>query len=130
MDQNPSREAEPQAHFDPEVRPAPPALKPSRTTPGGGIMAADSPHHAAPAVGPDAFALFRAMQRRWVLALLSGVVAGGLVATGVWFLMPPAKYRARAMLLVATKPPLFIFDTHPNIADYGTYQRTQVALIK
>ncbi len=80
--------------------------------------------------GPDATVLLKAFQRRWRLALGLAVLGAGIVATGVWFLLPPAKYTAEALLLVEPVQPKVIAATNEYWSDPLTDRSTQVTLIK
>jgi len=84
----------------------------------------------APAVTPNALTLLYALRRRYKLAFGVGPILAGLAALGAWFLVPPSKYTTRALLQVASSPPKVIFRTEENRVDFGTYQKTQLMLIK
>src|SRR5207245_6677801 len=58
--------------------------------------------------------------------VLFAVIAG----VAGWYLMPPPKYTARTLLHVEAIPPAVAFQIGENRADFFTYQRTQMALIK
>ncbi|WP_165066818.1 polysaccharide biosynthesis tyrosine autokinase [Paludisphaera rhizosphaerae] len=79
---------------------------------------------------PDLLSLLQALRRRWVLALFAGVLLANAAGFSVWYAIPPAKYTARALLHVSTYQPKVIFDTAERRAEYHTYQRSQVTLIK
>jgi capsular exopolysaccharide synthesis family protein len=79
---------------------------------------------------PNAAALLKALRRRWLLALTVGLVCAGAVAAVAWYVLPPPKHTARALLKVAAAPPTIIFATAEARTDFATYQRTQKALIK
>ncbi len=79
---------------------------------------------------PDALGLLKALRRRWKMALSLGLILAAISAVTVWRLVPREKYTAIATIHVSTSPRYIIFDPHEKLADYPTYQRTQVALAK
>jgi len=90
------------------------------------------PRAATPALtaSPEPIALLRALRRRWPLALAAGLLGAAVTATVVYFLVPPAKYTARAMLHVNSVPPRIVLALRELNPEYGAYQRTQLALLK
>jgi capsular exopolysaccharide synthesis family protein len=84
-----------------------------------------------PALSADSTggAVFQAVKRRWLRAVLAGALAAALAAAAVWYLMP-ADYTAQALLHVASRPPRSFFAAHENSDDFANYQRTQAALVK
>lgn len=82
------------------------------------------------ASGLDPVALLKALRRRWPLALCAGFLVGGVLAMATYFLVPPAKYTARAMLHVNSTQPRILLKVGENESDYMAYQRTQLALLK
>jgi succinoglycan biosynthesis transport protein ExoP len=79
---------------------------------------------------PDALSLLKALRRRWRLAIILGLLVATTLGAATWYFVPRAKYIAKSTLLVATAPRRIIFEPKEGIADYRTYQRTQLALIK
>jgi polysaccharide biosynthesis transport protein len=79
---------------------------------------------------PDVLSLFAALRRRLGLALGLSLSLGLLVGMTTIYLVPRAKYTARASLMVSTNPKRIIFEPSDNRTDYRTYQRTQVAVMK
>ncbi len=80
---------------------------------------------------PNAMALLRALQRRWLLALTLGLIAAAVAAGVTAFLLPTSKFTARSMLHVMHQQPRVLFGTASEAgADFGTYQKTQSALVK
>ena len=79
---------------------------------------------------PDASSLYAALRRRLGLALGMALSLGLLVGLTTMYLVPRAKYTARASLKISTNPKRIIFDPSENRTDYRTYQRTQVAVVK
>lgn len=78
----------------------------------------------------DAIALMRALARRWKLAFSSGILCAIIAAGIAWVVVPPSQYTVRALLHVASETPHIIFQTAEQRADFTTYQRTQLTLIK
>jgi polysaccharide biosynthesis transport protein len=83
-----------------------------------------------PAPTFDAFALVRALRRRWMLAVIVGAVLSVITATVVYCMFPKSQYTSRTTLMITTYLPKIIFDTAEARADFQTYQRTQMSLIK
>jgi capsular exopolysaccharide synthesis family protein len=82
--------------------------------------------------GPDTLALFRALGRRWFLALALGLCAAGGVAAGAWLLLAP-RFTAFAQVRVNAVPPWTInphIDTPEGRSDFETYKRLQASEIK
>jgi capsular exopolysaccharide synthesis family protein len=79
---------------------------------------------------PDAIGLLKALRRRWWIAIGLGLIVAALAGAAAYHVVPPAKYTARATLHVATNPKYIIFDPKERLADYRTYQRTQVAMAR
>lgn len=72
--------------------------------------------------------LLKAIQRRWLIASVAGIVAAVVVTTTVWFLMPQ-KFVATAWLHIDPVTPSIAYTVNKE-ADANTYQKTQVALVK
>jgi polysaccharide biosynthesis transport protein len=89
-----------------------------------------SPRPPGLSSAPDALSLFVALRRRLGLALGLALSLGLLVGMTTIYLVPRAKYTARATLQISTNPKRIIFDPSENRTDYRTYQRTQVAVVK
>jgi succinoglycan biosynthesis transport protein ExoP len=99
------------------------------------------PHHAevvsvssAPlpgaAAGLDPITLLKAFRRRWSLALGAGLLGAAVFALATFYLVPPAKYTARAMLHVNSVQPRILLPIGEIHTEYGAYQRTQLALLE
>jgi capsular exopolysaccharide synthesis family protein len=86
----------------------------------------------APALAatPEPIALLKALRRRWLLALGAGLFWASIAAVVAFFLVPPTKYTARAMLHVNSVPPRILLAVRELNPDYGAYQRTQLAMLK
>lgn len=108
-----------------ELRPAGPAAV-ARAT--GWQLALPTPA-TAPSMAPDPLSLALALKRRWRLALALGGVLGAVAVVTVLYLMPPPKYKAQAMLQVATQAPRVVLETKEATTDFKTYQKTQEAYI-
>ncbi len=78
----------------------------------------------------DALGLLKAFRRRWRLALVGAFLGMCLVGAGVWFILPPPKFTAEALLLVEAEQPRIIASTKEYHPDPVTDRATQVALIK
>ena len=100
------------------------SIRPSAASLGAlpGVMALAAP--------PTPLALLAALRRRYKLAMGLGPILAGIVAVGVWLLLPPSKYNAKAFLQVASSQPRVIFKTEENKIDFPTYQRTQLTVVK
>jgi capsular exopolysaccharide synthesis family protein len=83
---------------------------------------------AALNAAPNAWALLRALRRRWFLALSAGIALAALVGGATWAVVPSAKYRARATVKVDAAAPKILFDVYD--ADYTRYQRKQLSLLR
>src|SRR5688572_22207538 len=71
-----------------------------------------------PASAPNAVSLLKALRRRWVLALTLSTLGVAIVAPATWCLVPPSKYRARAVFRVSSTQPQIIFQTKEARADF------------
>ncbi|MBV8266974.1 MAG: AAA family ATPase [Planctomycetaceae bacterium] len=88
------------------------------------------PRLPALSAAPDALGLLKALRRRWRMGFGLGLSLAAVAWAAVWYLSPQAKYTARATLHVSANPKYIIFDPKERLADYRTYQRSQVALAK
>jgi capsular exopolysaccharide synthesis family protein len=82
---------------------------------------------------PDVFGLLRALKRRWLLALTAGLAAAALAVGATYVVLLWGKYTARTLLYVSAQQPVILFRQvgwETTRRDFGTYQRTQVVLIK
>lgn len=73
--------------------------------------------------------LLLAFQRRWRAAVVMAVPAA-IVAAAIAWLAVPAPFTAFALLRVASVEQRLVFVTAENHADFATYRRTQMTLIK
>ncbi len=73
--------------------------------------------------------LLLAFRRRWKTAVLFAVPVAVIAAAITW-LTVPAPFTAFALLRVASVEPRLVFQTAETNADFATYRRTQMALIK
>lgn len=78
----------------------------------------------------DPMTLLKSLRRRWFLALSTSLLGAAAMGSLAYFLVPAAKYQARAMLHVNSVKPRILLQTGEVPTDYGAYQRTQLALIK
>ncbi len=75
--------------------------------------------------GPDAWAILRALRRRWIAVICLGGTLAGIAAVAAWFLLSP-KYTAFARLRVAyQRPKLGEGGNNDSAADFRTYIKTQ-----
>src|SRR4051812_9834138 len=58
---------------------------------------------------PDVGSLLKALRRRWVLAVGTGLMGALAAGAAAWFLLPPALFTASAMLVVEAQQPKIIF---------------------
>jgi Mrp family chromosome partitioning ATPase/capsular polysaccharide biosynthesis protein len=82
------------------------------------------------ASSPTFILLFRALQRRWLLALTCGLLCMALAVGLTWGLMSPARYQGRTLLHVYAKAPSIAFPNQDARQDFISFQKTQVALAK
>lgn len=83
---------------------------------------------AMPSATPDAFALLKALKRRWVLAFSLGVLLAGVAVTATFFLMP-ARFTAFALMRVSFIPNGF--DNRVNNRDeFLIVMKTTAARLK
>jgi len=84
--------------------------------------------------GPSPMGFLRALKRRLPLALGLAIVLMSVCGTAAWFLIPPPKYVAQAMLHVKSAKPQVIFKTSESDGEsgdaYQRYQRSQLVLLK
>ena len=75
-------------------------------------------------------ALFRALQNNWMLPLTTALVSAAVVGVVTWFYLVPSRYTAHALLHVHPSTPRVLFETADTKNNFGSYQKTQIALIK
>src|SRR5262245_41797584 len=114
------------------MSPTTPTSDPSATAQSKGALAPVKNDLAAfrPAAAPalSLWTLLKALRRRWLPALVLGVICGGLVGAAVWMLLPPQKSTVRALLRV----PSHHFQPIPlnDGQKFENFQRAQVANAK
>jgi capsular exopolysaccharide synthesis family protein len=79
--------------------------------------------------GLTAGALLKPLRKHWLLAVCLGVLAAAAASGTTWYAVP-ASHTAFALLRVASVEPRMVFPTADTRVDYGTYQKTQISLIK
>ncbi len=82
--------------------------------------------------GPDAFAMLKALRRRWALAFGLGTLAAAAAAAAVWFVLVP-KQTATAEIRVASVAPHLVYtnlDGTEGRGNFLAYLKTQASLIK
>src|SRR4051794_10076233 len=114
----------------PDSSPPPPAQTPEVIYLPQQVVARRPAVPPVPSGKPDAIGLLKALRRRWPLALGLGLLCGAAVSTVAYLLVPPAKYMAQSMLVVASERPSILIQTGEAKVDFPTYQRTQEAMIR
>ncbi|HVS36739.1 MAG TPA: polysaccharide biosynthesis tyrosine autokinase [Gemmataceae bacterium] len=94
----------------------------------GKVRVAGTPAALSPPL--NAWALLEALRRRWLAALVLGVLAAAAVGAAIWYFLPPAPYTASAKFRIESKPEGTIYDHPEGKTDFGNYEQMQVALIK
>ncbi len=80
--------------------------------------------------GLDVQGLLRALGRRWLLAVLLGLLLGGAGAVGVWLFLPPPAGTAGALLHMDAVPKNIAFHTEDRSVEFNIFKNTQEALAK
>jgi capsular exopolysaccharide synthesis family protein len=78
---------------------------------------------------PNAVALLKALQRRWLLATFLSVLFAGGTAAAVWFFLPAAKRFAYVQLHVSSRVEKFIGGNQDD-PGFALWRETQAMLIK
>ncbi len=78
---------------------------------------------------PNPLALFRALRRRWRMAVSVGALCAVIAALGAWFFTPPARITARTLVRIPRNDP-FLFKTSEPMMTLENHQRNQVAMVK
>jgi capsular exopolysaccharide synthesis family protein len=102
----------------------PAALVPAAAVP----PAAPADDETAPSSGSGA-AIFRALRRRWALALGLGLLCMAAAAAATWRLVP-VRHTARTTLRIDSHQPVLLAGTLEARANSTNYQRTQLAMVK
>jgi len=103
-----------------------------RSAKGGGGNAAylqPIPVHPALREAPSVRALLGALRRRWLPALLVGLLVGAALSMTIWLLRPRPKHSVRSLIHIAAVPPSVLFKTGDGHR-FDMYQRSQVALVR
>ncbi len=77
---------------------------------------------------PNALALLKALRRRWLLALICGVLVSAVAGVAVWFGMP-VKYTASTALHVSSREPKILGNEVQGNSEFQVYQKTQAAMV-
>jgi succinoglycan biosynthesis transport protein ExoP len=85
---------------------------------------------AAPAAAPNPLALLKALRRRWLPAVVAGLVLGALAAVATWYFPGLVRTGAYSLVRVNAKPPKLVYDVGDNEFDFEKYQKTQAALVR
>src|SRR5262245_47907290 len=87
-----------------------------------------APHPAMPqtlAPSPTLGAILMTIRRRWILALVLGVLAGAVTAVSAWTLVPESKYQVRAMVhLSAVRETILGNPNHDTETSFNYLQKT------
>jgi capsular exopolysaccharide synthesis family protein len=75
-------------------------------------------------------ALVSALRRRWLTACVCSVLATFGAAGATWLFLPTPKHTAQTLLHVEAHPPSVVYQRGETKADFQSYQRTQIALVK
>src|SRR3954452_602768 len=67
---------------------------------------------------PDLFALLRALQHHWKLAISLGMLCAIIATIAAWYLAPQPKYKASVLLQVSTLPAKFLLETSDPKPDF------------
>lgn len=78
----------------------------------------------------DPMAILRAFHRHWLLAVGGGLILGLLVGLAALKLIPKPSYTATALVRVKMMRPKILFTTGEQDAEYATFQKTQIDMIK
>jgi succinoglycan biosynthesis transport protein ExoP len=87
-----------------------------------------APAHGAG--GLDTQGLLKALLRRWLLALVLGLLFAGGAAAAAWTFMPGSTYTAKAQVLVRTAAPRLLDGDGQARSDARAFQKTQSALVR
>src|SRR4051794_25271893 len=68
--------------------------------------------------------LWRAFRRRWLLAVMLGMVLGSATGIALWYLRTP-QYTAVALLVIPQAPPRVLPSNDPRSGEEKNYQKTQ-----
>jgi capsular exopolysaccharide synthesis family protein len=74
--------------------------------------------------------LLLALRRRWLAACVCSVLATLSAAGAIWLFLPTPKHTAQTLLHVEAHPPSVVYQRGESKADFQSYQRTQIALVK
>jgi capsular exopolysaccharide synthesis family protein len=88
------------------------------------------PWSPTPPPVPPALLYAKALLRRWKLACCLGPVVAAVAAVATYILLPPPKYTAEALVHVKLSSPKMMSNAPDTAADFGSYHRTQITLIK
>ena len=86
------------------------------------------PAPAAPA--PTPLGLLKALRRRWLAALGSGLALGALAGVGTWYFPGLARTGSYSLVRVAARSPFLVNNMGDNDYDFEKYQKTQAAIVR
>lgn len=87
------------------------------------------PLPSALSAAPNALGLLKALRRRWLLAVSTGLLLAAGLGAATYFLAPPAKHTVRTLIHIPPLRPWF-GRTAEVIPEINNHQRTQVAMMK
>lgn len=76
----------------------------------------------------DTKALLNSLRRKWFVASLLGLIAGGLAAFGAWNYIP-APFASFSELRISSVGQKILFNTAETQSNFSTYKQTQAKLI-
>src|SRR5262245_49315990 len=77
---------------------------------------------AALSVTPNALELLKALRRRWLSALLVGLIVAAGAGAAMWFLLPEPKQIARVQLYVPAMQPHLLFPGDNRVNGHAFLQ--------
>jgi succinoglycan biosynthesis transport protein ExoP len=85
---------------------------------------------AALSATPTAWSLLKALRRRWLPALVLGLILGGIATVAMWYTPVFSRSGAYALVRINATPTNIVFAQHESAVDYEKYQKTQAVLVK
>jgi capsular exopolysaccharide synthesis family protein len=85
---------------------------------------------APPPPAPTPVGLLKALRRRWLAALASGLAVGALAGVGTWYFPGMARTGSYSLVRVAARSPALLSNSGDNDYDFEKYQKTQAAIVR
>jgi capsular exopolysaccharide synthesis family protein len=97
-----------------------------------GVPQPAGPFGLPPALGSplNARTLLLALRRCWIRASVIAGLCAAVVAVVLWFVLPPARYTAQALLTVSPNLPKNVINNGNPTNDFASFQRAQVQQVK